>query len=700
MMDFNIRELADSFSKLLPHDNENLKLSDIDSSGIPFLVRKRIIQIVREKFSQSIRPPESEWADLHSSRADAIWNSYLKQMTDLLEVPADKVNDVLHDAVDFSLKLAVQPRRTIVKTLFENKDKVSKEDVDLLMDRFVVNHHLAFALSRYMEKREKDTLGIDEARQVLKKVDQKLTESYNSLDWMEAVKPIFNVAGPLVPSGYIRVFFEEKEMPRVARKYDLLDTEISETDFVEVMSSADLLDMSGFEEEQPALFTTEDDSASDNERVETDEAEEQNRDLEEPVVSSMSDIPASGDKEEEGNEFADELDDETEWSTSEQEQQEPNLLELFQEGDTANTDEDNADLIQNDGDEEKETDKHSVEFDTEFESESVDKEVVVSDDIEDEESVIREEPEEDATELTDFEEGKLEESEDILPEKERNDQQAEMPRERELESDDDVPLGEWEDDEEEIDEGSLLDQFTDSDEDREDELKEESASKVTSIYDELNLSPVEEVEQEAEEAEQETEDDDISDTDDNASEDEIPFEPNDRLEEAPDDQKDDEELRSEEDPDSEEDSEDVPMWKSFLERDNPDDEPSFYFDEGSDEDSEEDTDEAISFYSDEEEINETPIINISDDANKIDDEIEHLSNWLAPDRERFLHSIFNDSKLAWEQALIDLTVFDDWKSASKYLENEIFNKNRIDIYSEVAVDFTDYLHSYFMEYKS
>jgi hypothetical protein len=697
MMDFNIRELADSFSKLLPHDNEKLKLSDIDSSGIPFLVRKRIIQIVREKFSQSIRSPGSEWADLQSSGADAIWNSYLQQMTDLLEVPADKVNDVLHDAVDFSLKLAVQPRKTIVKTLFENKDNVSKDDVDLLMDRFVVNRHLAFALSRYMEKREKDTLGIDEARQVLRKVDQKLTESYNSLDWMEAVKPIFNVAGPLVPSGYIRVFFEEKEMPRVARKYDLLDTEISETDFVEVMSSADLLDMSGFEEEQPALFSTEDDSDSGNERVETDEAEEQNKDPEEPVISSMSDIPASGDKEEDGKELADELDDETEWSTLEREQQEPNLLELFQEGETVNRDEDNTDLIRNDGDEEKETDKPSEEFETEFESDSVENEVVASDDIEDEESVLREEPEEDETDLTDFEEGKLEENEDILPDEERNDQQSEMPREKELESEDDEPFEEWDEDEEEIEEGSLLDQFTDSDEDSDGELKEESATKVTSIYDELNLSPVEEDEPGAEE------DEDISDTetDDSASKVEIPFEPNDRLEEAPDDQKDDDELRSEEDPDSEEeDSEDVPMWKSFLERDNPDDEPSFYFDEGSDEDSEEVTDEAISFYSDEDEINETPIINISDDANKIDDEIEHLSNWLAPDRERFLHSIFNDSKLAWEQALIDLTVFDDWKSASKYLENEIFNKNRIDIYSEVAVDFTDYLHSYFMEYKS
>src|SRR6056297_42443 len=157
MMDFNIRELADSFSKLLPHDKEKLKLSDIESSGIPFLVRKRITQIVREKFAHSIGLPESKWADLHSSKADAIWNSYLQQMTDLLEVPQEKVNEVLHDAVEFSLKLAVQPHKTILKTLFENKDSVSKGDVDLLMDRFVANQHLAFALGRYMEKKQKNT---------------------------------------------------------------------------------------------------------------------------------------------------------------------------------------------------------------------------------------------------------------------------------------------------------------------------------------------------------------------------------------------------------------------------------------------------------------------------------------------------------------------------------------------------------------
>ena len=680
-MDFNIRELADSFSELLPNDKEKLKLSDIESSGIPFLVRKRITQIVRKNFSHSVRPTESEWADLQTTKANDIWNSYLKQMSDLLEIRRDKVNDVLHEALEFSLKLSVQPRKTIIKTLFEDKAAISKDDVDMMMDQFVANNHLVFALGRYMEKKQKDTLAIDEASQVLKKVDEKLTETYNSLDWMEAVKPIFNVAGPLVSSDYIRVFFEEKEMPRVARKYDMMEAEISETDFVEVMSSADLLDLSGYEKEQPALFATEDDDFIENEHVEADAADEHGIDVEEHSDSSLSDTSMG--REEEDDVLSEELNDETDKGTLEVRHQEPHLLELFREDDTTNSDEKNPELFQNDDDVDTGADEPLLEQGTEFDSENFNKEVEASEDIEESDSVSSEEREEVETELTDYEEGKLHDSEGILLDEDRYDEQAELPREKELNSEEEEPLEARQDNEEDFEKGSLLDQFMDSNNETDDRDEEESETKATSIYDELNLAPAEDEEPEAET--------DLTTVFNNK----IPFEPNDRLEEEADDRTDSDESWHEEEPDKAED-EDVPMWKSFLERENPDDEPSFYFDEGSDED----LVEQPSFYSDEDEINEKPVINISDNATEIDDEIDHLSQWLATERSRFLHSIFNDSKLAWEQALIDLTVFDDWKSASKYLENEIFNKNRIDIYSEVAVDFTDYLHSYFMEYKS
>lgn len=706
MMDLNIRELSDSFSELLPHDKQKYTLSDIDSSGIPFLVRKKIIQIIYEQFKKSVRQPQSEWADVQSSKAKAIWSSYLEQMKDLLEIPADKVNEVLYEAVEFALKLAIQPRKTILKALFEGKDAISKDEIDELMEQFKSNRHLAFALSRYMEKKQKDSLGIDEAKQVMKRVDEKLTESYNSLDWMEAVKPIFHVAGPLVSSDFIRIFFEEKEMHRVARKYDMMEAEISETDFVEIMSSADLLDLSGFEEEQSALFTKEYENTKEHEPVETDEAEEEKIDDEESAKSSLSDIFMSGDEaEEEKEKSVNELDEETESSPLDGEQ-EPYLLELFHEDDEADFNKQEGELLRNEDDENERTAEIAPESEMENESESVKMKTEFSDDNREEIVTPEEEPEdEEANTPTDFEEGELEENEDVSLEEDSNQQNEEMPLEDKLISDKDESVEEGvRDDDVEMEEESLLDRYTeeheqpDVEQEEEYEQQEENDTKSTSIYDELNLSPVEEddVNEEAGYAEKTELDDEEPDK--SVLDDDIPFEPNDRFNELPGDQTDSHDSLFGEEPDNieQEKSEDVPMWKSFLERENPDDEPSFYFDEGSDDSS----DEVNPLNSDEEEINETPVINITDDASKIDDEIEQLTKWLASDRERFIHEIFDDSNLAWEQALIDLTVFDDWKSASRYLEKEIFNKNRIDIYSEIAVDFTDYLHSYFMEYKS
>lgn len=712
-MDLNIRGLSDLLSEKLPHDQDKLKLSDIESSGIPFLVRKRIAQITQDKFIRSLGELSSEWADLQSSGAVDAWDGYLKQMTEHLEIPAEKAGELIYEAVEFTLKLAVQPRKTIIKELFKDSETITKEDVDRQMDQFVSNRHLVFALSRYMDKKKKESLGIDEARKIIKRVDEKLADSYNSLDWMEAVKPVFNVAGALVPSDYIRIFFEEKEMPRVARKYDLLDRDISETDFVEVMSSADLLDMSGFEEEQPALFTQDEampDSGEQDEAVEVDPIAEDNAEMdsvdEQHTKSSLSDIFTSGDdvnEQEEGS--ADNFNEYPDDSTPGNDRQDPYLFELFREDEESvpDTDELDEDLIQEEADEEMVS---SAEEDIGIEESFSEMEFKETEP----EDVDLEEPvdsEEEAPALSDFERGKFEgeeesEAEDLSDEEEADSEEV-TPRDEELFPDEDESIGDRNEDdyEEEIEDGSLLDQFMDIDDADEETEDEERSSRTASIYDELNLSQVDGDETDnnrvfSEDFEPEFEDDEFEEEE---PEDLYPFEPNDRAVEQSDDPADSDELPTEEESGIPEDeqNEEVPMWKSFLEREDPDDEPSFYFDESS----EVSKDEETGFYSEEDETDEYPVINIGDSVDGLTgDEIEQLSKWLSADRDRFIRTIFNDSSLAWEQALIDLTIFDDWKSAAKYLEKEIFNKNRIDIYSEVAVDFTDYLHSYFMEYKS
>ena len=99
----------------------------------------------------------------------------------------------------------------------------------------------------------------------------------------------------------------------------------------------------------------------------------------------------------------------------------------------------------------------------------------------------------------------------------------------------------------------------------------------------------------------------------------------------------------------------------------------------------------------EQDLDEEPIIDLTesedDKANKADGLIDHLSD----SRDYFVESIFDGSEQAYEEAVQKIALFDDWRKASKYIQNDIFRRNLVDMYSESAVDFTDRLQDYFLE---
>jgi hypothetical protein len=66
----------------------------------------------------------------------------------------------------------------------------------------------------------------------------------------------------------------------------------------------------------------------------------------------------------------------------------------------------------------------------------------------------------------------------------------------------------------------------------------------------------------------------------------------------------------------------------------------------------------------------------------------------------FVKNIFKGKKKKYEQALEEIQELESWDEASDYLEKKVFSANKVDMFSEVAVDFTDKLQSYFDEFKS
>lgn len=58
-------------------------------------------------------------------------------------------------------------------------------------------------------------------------------------------------------------------------------------------------------------------------------------------------------------------------------------------------------------------------------------------------------------------------------------------------------------------------------------------------------------------------------------------------------------------------------------------------------------------------------------------------------RERFIRALFDNDEAAYTEAMDDLVEAPDWSSASSIIADRIFKPYRIDIYSDVAVDFTN-----------
>jgi len=62
-----------------------------------------------------------------------------------------------------------------------------------------------------------------------------------------------------------------------------------------------------------------------------------------------------------------------------------------------------------------------------------------------------------------------------------------------------------------------------------------------------------------------------------------------------------------------------------------------------------------------------------------------------------VEELFDGSERAYQESLREIAEKNTWKNASKLIEQNIFKRNMIDVYSEAAVDFTDQLHTYFIK---
>lgn len=638
-------QITENLLQDLPGQTQFFTPNELLSSGIPNIVVQTLQKNVLHTIELELKLPQSEWIQTEHEQVQEAWHHFVEISLENLRIPASKLSNLLAEAVEKCLELALKPRHSVPEIIFRTRDVIDLETAKQRVESIEVNNQLGLALLRYMEKKELQEISIEKARELIKKVDQRLVEDYHPLNWAQVLKPVFDLAGPVVDKDLFRIFFEDKEKPAYARKFDLLEKDITETEFIEILSSADMLEVEGYEDEQPELFVPAEEDTEPEEIVDIKEtAEEDQSDTDDEVITPEGDTTLNNWIEEEEFEVEPSVDEEFEVSVEESEDQEK---------------EDSVEPIQMEAEQE-------IYENTRAEDDYGDD---IQDEEEDEDNIV-----------------------DLFSQIRNEDLFEEEPDEPVL------TLVEDEDDNDDIEDNiTLLSKFMfdESMDDALDEVPEEPNSieekEPTSIYEEMNLvkddlsdinrkkNSLEESADESEETEEELS---FKIEDEEEEPKEVDYEPSIEIEEETDE------------PDSDED--DQPMWRSFLERDDIETDSGYEYDEET-EDEEIDLEENEFVEDEDDGFIEEPIYDLTTDAEAPEEKIGQISKWVDDEKDRFVEEIFKGSELAYEEALLEIMEYDNWKAASMYLEREVFSRNKVDVYDEAAVDFTDRLHSYFLD---
>ena len=684
-MDRIAADITSSIIHKLSSDKKWYTTKELLAAGLPIFGAEKIRLELEQNLLRNLQPASTIWADLESNTSKQAWNHYLNIIREEVILPANHAPDIIKATVFDCLKLAVQPRQAVPELIFGQEKELDTLVFQNRSNAIVVNGHLAAALGRYLQKKEKPNITVDKAREVIGKIDEKWVDGYNPLNWKELLEPLFALTGGKAPSELVAKFFEDKGMPETAETFKNIRREIADTEFIEIISSAGVYGINeGREKISDSTIPEQKETTSGDEYREA-----------RPIIASGSiQAEATGIFTEEITEQEPDPEPETTEVTSENIPDQESEPEKKDDGD-GNQDEKEVglnDLFSRQEEAEEfevyRGDESEEEFDISFDFTLDDEKDVEAAEIPNKELKKEETPDEpESIEM----EGGGDLTGEVIDEEPETGLWAE--EEKMIGPADEVKSKKEEEDE------TLVSRFVLDDPTVNDSLSETlKGKKPRTIYDELNL-----VKDERKPGTIKSLFDDIEAADsktpvsgESGVEDSIWKHPEPEKDTVKSTESNEGKIANISDQNTGEmksaDPEtDVPMWKSFLDRgDVVNDDTPFALD-----DSEDDED-----LLDEDGFIETPIYDFTEDDEPFKESFGNLSNWLSDERERFIDEIFGGSETAYDIALAEIINYDKWKQASKFLEHEIFSRNRIDLYSEVAVDFTDRLHTYFLEYKS
>lgn len=231
-----LQTTIDRLAASVPADEPWYTPGDLLKAGYPSFLVARMRADMDRKLTESVRMPESKWADVSSPALRSAWDTFVVAMCAERRVPAMFLRAVLKSGLEDSIEQIVNPRNAVAEVIFGSATELDAQTLAEQAGQLTLNASLAQALMRHMDRRKILVMTKTDAIRLITSVDEILIRSFTADNWVHALSPLFELAPDGADPAWIAAFFRNRGMRSEAETFDAITSAITVGELSDILS--------------------------------------------------------------------------------------------------------------------------------------------------------------------------------------------------------------------------------------------------------------------------------------------------------------------------------------------------------------------------------------------------------------------------------------------------------------------------------
>lgn len=218
-MNTSLYNIKQHLLQLLPDDGSAITVSQLKHWGFPEIIADRIHLEISDEMYSLISSALTSWINIDEAEYVRSTDNYVESIIAITKIPSDVLSTYIERVINEIIEQSLQPRIKIPQQLFGGDKSLNFAEITY-RSRYVMQHKtLVTAILRYMERKGLTELTIEQATDLIKKIDERLVATYTPEDWANALEMPFSMMEGRMEAGMIFRFFEHRGVSTYADKF-------------------------------------------------------------------------------------------------------------------------------------------------------------------------------------------------------------------------------------------------------------------------------------------------------------------------------------------------------------------------------------------------------------------------------------------------------------------------------------------------